>query len=513
MPAAEKKKLVTTDGELGLTMDPSLLRGATADLLIKNRSEIFSSNVLSQKDLAQLHESTAIVSFLHDFFSHSWRTARIDKWAALLLYLNAQAAALAMVVGCVSWAMLENLGVVPRLLVWYMEDRHEMTTGMPILVGFASGVTFLLHWQRIRAFFGLGPRYCFLDKVCIDQVNDSRKAAGIASLGAFLGSAENFVVLFSPDYFSRLWCCYELAAFRHLQVAGKQKITFLPLAFPRVLFANAVAVAACCLPHALVPIFGPWLGIDINNASTNFYLACTLPGSVLFCWSMYECQRYVDARDMIDEQLENFSIAKTQCHDEKDRPRVEREIAKWFGDGDRDLGIQKFDEYVKTDVRELIEDMIGKRKPFSSGFPWLYLFISSAGAILEDIQSFTTLYLVPGFQDKVYCFISGASCILVGTPMVSVTFLWLASKRCRIGGKAPMILLAPLTCWLPWYLLICGFLSTDFIFCMVQFCISMTIGAVVFRDSIANLLGINNQRKKVQKQYVQLPTHSYGSNL
>ena len=79
MPAAEKKKLVDTDGELGLTMDPSLLRGATADLLIKNRSEIFSSNVLSQKDLAQLHESTAIVSFLHDFFSHSWRTARAPR--------------------------------------------------------------------------------------------------------------------------------------------------------------------------------------------------------------------------------------------------------------------------------------------------------------------------------------------------------------------------------------------------------------------------------------------------
>ena len=93
MPAAEKKKLV--DGELGLTMDPSLLRGATADLLIKNRSEIFSSNVLSQKDLAQLHESTAIVSFLHDFFSHSWRTARLDQWAALLLYLNVRAAVVA----------------------------------------------------------------------------------------------------------------------------------------------------------------------------------------------------------------------------------------------------------------------------------------------------------------------------------------------------------------------------------------------------------------------------------
>ena len=97
--------------------------------------------------------------------------------------------------------------------------------------------------------------------------------------------------------------------------------------------------------------------------------------------------------------------------------------------------------------------------------------------------------------------------------MVSVTFLWLSSKKCRIGGKAPLILLAPLTCWLPWYLLICGFLSTDFTFCVVQFCITLTIGAVVFRDSIANLLGLNKQRKVQKKQYVQLPTHSYGSNL
>jgi len=68
-------------------------------------------------------------------------------------------------------------------------------------------------------------------------------------------------------------------------------------------------------------------------------------------WTMYECQRYVDARDMIDEQLENFSITKTECHEEKDRPRVEKEIAKWFGDGDRDEGIRKFDEYVRPRPR------------------------------------------------------------------------------------------------------------------------------------------------------------------
>ena len=41
-----------------------------------------------------------------------------------------------------------------------------------------------------------------LDKVCIDQENETRKSAGIANLGAFLGSSSNFVVLFSPEYFT-----------------------------------------------------------------------------------------------------------------------------------------------------------------------------------------------------------------------------------------------------------------------------------------------------------------------
>merc|ERR1711998_546410 len=114
--------------------------------------------------------------------------------------------------------------------------------GMPMLVGLISGFLFVFEWQRIRALLGLRSRMCFLDKVCIDQMDETRKSAGIASLGAFLGASDNFVVLFSPEYFSRLWCCYELAAFRHLQVEGKQKITFLPAAFPRVLFANAVSM-------------------------------------------------------------------------------------------------------------------------------------------------------------------------------------------------------------------------------------------------------------------------------
>ena len=39
--------------------------------------------------------------------------------------------------------------------------------------------------------------------------------------------------------------------------------------------------------------------------------------------------------------------------------------------------------------------MVGKRKPFSAGIPWLYIFLSSAGAILVDIVFFSTFYKNP----------------------------------------------------------------------------------------------------------------------
>jgi hypothetical protein len=166
-------------------------------------------------------------------------------------------------------------------------------------------------------------------------------------------------------------------------------------------------------------------------------------------------------------------------------------------------------------VRELIEDMIGKRKPFSASIPWLYIFVSSAGAILLDLVDFATFYQLPTWQDQLYAIVGGASCILVGTPMVPVVFLWCSAKEYRFGGKAPMILLAPIIMQIPQSLLITMQLSQNFTFCMIQFfCVTLPVGAVVFRDSIAHLLGLNKQGRKAQKkQYVQLPTHSYGSNL
>ena len=235
MPAAEKKKLVQTDGELGLTMDPSLLRGATADLLIKNRSEIFSSNVLSQKDLAQLHESTAIVSFLHDFFSHSWRTARLDKWAALL-YLNAQAAA-----RCWSLCGPSSASGRPRLCV--VHSGPSSVTACLSSWGH-SGVVFPI---TNSCCLGCGP--LLLPRRVhrsIDERNNSIRARRIS------GPAEKNLWSFSARLLFTIMVLLRASCFPHLQVAGKQKKRFSLVSL--VPFANALRR---CAAYARLPIFGP----------------------------------------------------------------------------------------------------------------------------------------------------------------------------------------------------------------------------------------------------------------
>eukprot|EP01047_Picozoa_sp_COSAG01_P041192 COSAG01_NODE_3520_length_5979_cov_3.900170_4_plen_236_part_00 len=67
----------------------------------------------------------------------------------------------------------------------------------------------------------------FLDICCIAQDSDEAKAQGIASLGAILDRSERMLALVSSDYFSRLWCVFEYAAFT--QRAGRGRIDVVPV--------------------------------------------------------------------------------------------------------------------------------------------------------------------------------------------------------------------------------------------------------------------------------------------
>ena len=62
---------------------------------------------------------------------------------------------------------------------------------------------------------GVCKRVYFIDGMCIDQC-DSEKLLGIRSIGGFLSISSQFVALWDEQYFTRLWCVYELAVYRAL---------------------------------------------------------------------------------------------------------------------------------------------------------------------------------------------------------------------------------------------------------------------------------------------------------
>ena len=187
----------TTSSSLDIALrDPSLLRGCTAGTLLNDCSSVFSSNILGKDEVSIMHKNTAQVDKLDDFVSHSWRTDRWTKWGALMLHFNGDAALAAMLTVNLSIHALEAFSIIPtifpvRVHAINMDGSTWIynQSGMPQICGWLATFIFFLNWQEIRTWLPsrfVAPRYAFLDKICIDQEDDARKSAGIASLGAFL---------------------------------------------------------------------------------------------------------------------------------------------------------------------------------------------------------------------------------------------------------------------------------------------------------------------------------------
>merc|ERR1711998_315694 len=292
---------------------------------------------------------------------------------------------------------------------------------MTMLVGYFFALIFLFQWQHIRQFMGFQPRMSFLDKVCIDQEDELRKSKGTASLGAFLSRSDNFVLMFSPEYFTRLWCCYEIAAFQKVRTEH-QKIVFIPVAYPRVLFAAWLCWTGLCAGDPFMSLAASLLGCKPETFE-NYVM---LPGLLLAMLVQVECQKLAAQRETIDEQIANFSIDNAECFDPKDRPRVYREIGKWFGEGDEAAGIANFNNYVRTELRSNMDDLVGDGACLSAVIPFSYAFLAGTAPIAEDIAIFGRLGFLAAWDDQLFNLMGALSCSMIATPIFLNIQLWTA---------------------------------------------------------------------------------------
>eukprot|EP00929_Paragymnodinium_shiwhaense_P115952 TRINITY_DN8512_c0_g1_i2.p1 TRINITY_DN8512_c0_g1~~TRINITY_DN8512_c0_g1_i2.p1 ORF type:complete len:484 (+),score=29.39 TRINITY_DN8512_c0_g1_i2:325-1776(+) len=260
----------------------------------------------------------------------------------------------------------------------------------PTLLGFFSrspcGVltppiyfALLFHWQTIRALLGRltgqgRPRLLFVDKLCINQEDDDMKHQGILGLAAFLKSSSRLVLLWSPRYFTRLWCTYELATWLRLGKPATD-IVLMPVSVPSLIVLSTLAFSIIVV-FGSVADFMSVIGLQTvfdystiwGNIGSNLFIILVLASLV-----SYNLQKVQVELRRLDKQLSEFSILKAECFccsqqhlhpDTKerlpcDRSLVHRTLRLWHENGidgkceSLDY-LQAFDEGVRTLLRQSV---------------------------------------------------------------------------------------------------------------------------------------------------------------
>eukprot|EP00929_Paragymnodinium_shiwhaense_P050940 TRINITY_DN25645_c0_g1_i1.p1 TRINITY_DN25645_c0_g1~~TRINITY_DN25645_c0_g1_i1.p1 ORF type:complete len:505 (+),score=19.94 TRINITY_DN25645_c0_g1_i1:166-1515(+) len=169
----------------------------------------------------------------------------------------------------------------------------------------------VLFWgQRLRTLIGR-PRYVFLDKLCIHQTDEDKKLAGVLGLAGFLRASSKLVVIWSPRYFSRLWCTYELVTWCYLNGLDPQRVRFIPVAVCTMKLT--VTFAFLCNEMARI-VFHRMHYETFDNWMSTGALYIHNIGAFLFLLPMSYCM-FSTVRHLGDlkDQVRSFSIRDAKC--------------------------------------------------------------------------------------------------------------------------------------------------------------------------------------------------------
>jgi len=290
-----------------------LLQGVKLNVALENFGKHWSSN----NNSTQGRVSEEVVG-IDDFLSHDWRTDGFSKFIALCFTFNSKPAAiLSLVVAITMVAVQSNchflkvragIDIPTESVVKIIANKkYSIETGF--LCGTMSPMVFhvvFFFWQTTKAKLFRRSTYAFLDKLCIDQEDDTKKLDGVLHLAAFLKASKRFVILWSPRYFTRLWCTYEVAFFLHchtLELKERPQLLFQPVALARALYCVHVALMMILLASSLLGRY------EMPLVEMGVFL-----GSILGTVVMIHRFRSL-VQDLLDlpRQIDNFAVQDTDC--------------------------------------------------------------------------------------------------------------------------------------------------------------------------------------------------------
>ncbi|CAE7216805.1 unnamed protein product [Symbiodinium natans] len=339
------------------------------------------------RHLSETKVRTVSTDYYDNFLSHAWLSSGWLKYLSLLILFNAEAAMVSTILMSVLIGVLRMMAILPNM-VW---------TQLPCYVFYFVMLAF---WQPIRGIFR-SPRVVFLDRLCIPQDDEEKKAAGIRGLAGYLDRTRTLTVLWSNDYFGRLWCVFELATF--LRNRCNRTIQLLPVEMSMLAFLIGLCYSMVNLAHRVINearnITGPDYDGRIETAPWLATLRATgwvaVIGSPLVPFYIYLGLDFTMKLRLLPTQLHTFDARKASCycctvdHTDPvskaaifcDRQLILEKLTEWYGwygdpedceDTDKgvDIAIEQFNHLVRKELADVFLDMMSGRDVL-----WQYIYL------------------------------------------------------------------------------------------------------------------------------------------
>mmetsp|Transcript_22502 Transcript_22502/g.53032 ORF Transcript_22502/g.53032 Transcript_22502/m.53032 type:complete len:547 (-) Transcript_22502:87-1727(-) len=311
-------------------LDPELLRGIPLKAALYGLGKIWRRSPVDLPDdaaRASLWSRSTVTDELDIFLSHTWHTPGWKKVLALLVQSGSHCFLFGWLLGVTLVYLLELAGVFPPW--WSFPRGHSMRLG-----GFLGSFVGLLTSPYMPWCCG-GREMCFLDVVCINQADYELMQKGVYGLGGFLAASREMRILWSLPYLSRLWCVFELAAFRKANPTGR--ILLKPLFLEMGLLSVILAIYFFVIVEDIKVRFLGNRSYDMSWIPLVLTCCSLLPFLLLLHGLRRMCY---EKRQMISA-LRTFDLAKVDCKVPGDKDFIYEGIRMWY------RSPEGFEEYVR----------------------------------------------------------------------------------------------------------------------------------------------------------------------
>ncbi|CAK9112400.1 Uncharacterized protein SCF082_LOCUS52111 [Durusdinium trenchii] len=332
-----------------LEVDAEMVRGIPLQLALRSLGKAFrrSPESMTEEQCARLFEQTTGVEQFDLFISHTWQTP--GRWKYLSFILQS------------SWKLCISLWLILALVAWLLciYDLFPMpfqyTSSSVVQADSQTDVEIecplgilILVTPILASFIGclaypylpcVRSKFCFYDAASIHQADPVLMRRGIYGIGGFLRVSKELRVLWSPPYLERLWCVFELAAYRHANPKGK--LVFAPL------FVEMVALALWLNAVLTTSLLWCTLFAEMTNrAQVLLWFVTTWPLIAV----LHLSRNCLCEKNQLLRNLAEFDLHKAHCLLDSDEQFVHQAVQEWYGSA------ESFNRYVRGPMRqELLE--------------------------------------------------------------------------------------------------------------------------------------------------------------